>query len=213
MPRNKIKLGFKKPRLKFKMDKRLSKTLIPLLIVLAIAGVLYGIKGWFVAAVVNGRPISRWSLDRQLEKQMGKAVLENEIVKILILQAGKKEKVVVSREELDAKIEEIKEQFSSQGTDLETLLASQGQTSKDLEEQIKVQLIVEKIVGKDIEVTDEQIAEYFETSKDFFPEDATLEEMKEDIQQDLFQQKLGEKFQPWLTQLKEDSKVYYFLKL
>jgi len=213
MAKKKLSLKLKFPKkLKVKVDKRLVKPLLILLVVAAVGGLLYNIKSWFIVAIVNGRPISRLALDHQLEAQYGQATLENEIIKNLILQTGKKENVNVTQAQVDERVGKIEAQFTAQGTDLDSLLASQGQTRQDLEEQLKVQLIVEGILGGDIEITDEQIKEYYETNKDFFPKDAVLEDLKEDIRQDVFQQQMGEKFQPWLEELKKEAKIYYFLK-
>jgi len=213
MAKKKLSLKLKFPKkLKVKVDKRLVKPLLILLVVAAVGGLLYNIKSWFIVAIVNGRPISRLALDHQLEAQYGQATLENEIIKNLILQTGKKENITVTQTQVDERVGKIEAQFTAQGTDLDSLLASQGQTRQDLEEQLKVQLIVEGILGGDIEITDEQIKEYYETNKDFFPKDAVLEDLKEDIRQDVFQQQMGEKFKPWLEELKKEAKIYYFLK-
>ena len=213
MAKKKLSLKLKFPKkLKVKVDKRLVKPLLILLVVAAVGGLLYNIKSWFIVAIVNGRPISRLALDHQLEAQYGQATLENEIIKNLILQTGKKENITVTQTQVDERVGKIEAQFTAQGTDLDSLLASQGQTRQDLEEQLKVQLIVEGILGGDIKITDEQIKEYYETNKDFFPKDAVLEDLKEDIRQDVFQQQMGEKFKPWLEELKKEAKIYYFLK-
>lgn len=205
-------VGKKRFKLKFKFNKRISKRLIVILIMVSVGALLFNLKSLFLAAMVNGRPITRCALDRRLEKQAGKAMLENQITEILILQVAKREKIKVNQEEIEEKIAEIKAQFEAQGADLDNLLEAQGQTRKDLENQIKIQLIIEKILGKDIEVADEEVAEYFETNKEFFSEGATLEGMRVDLQQELYQRKLGEKLQPWLIELKDKAKVFYFLK-
>ena len=202
----------KKVKFELKLNKRLSKPLLICLVILSTAAILFNLKSLFFAAFVNGRPITRWALDRQLEKQVGKATLENQITKILILQTAKREKVKVDQEEIEAKVKEIEKQFEDQGTDLDTLLEAQGQKRQDLEEQIRVQLIIEKILGQDIEVTGEEVADYFEKNKNFFPEGSTLESMKENLQTEVRQQKIGDKFQPWLDELKKQAKIYYFLK-
>lgn len=208
----KIPLNLKPPKkLKVKVDKRLSKVLLVLVGVIVAGGLLYSAKSWFVVAVVNGRPIFRHAFDRQLERQYGKATLDNEVTKVLIQQEAKKQNTNIPQSEVDDRIKQIEDQFKAQGTDLDTLLTSQGQNRDNLQEQIKIQLVIEKILGKDIEITDEQIEQYYETNKDFFPEDSKFEDLKEDIRQDVFQQQMSEKFQPWLEDLKATAKIYPFL--
>ncbi len=76
--------------------------------VLVIAAVLYYIKGWFFAAVVNGQPVSRLAVVNQLEKTGGKQTLDSLINQSLILQEAKKLKITVSNKEVDDEIKRIK---------------------------------------------------------------------------------------------------------
>ena len=186
------------------------KIIITVLVVLVLALAVYKFKDWVVVAVVNNRPVTRFTLDRQLEKQYGQQTLESEVSKILILQQAKKEGIEVSAEAIGEKVKEIEDQVTSQGADLETLLSAQGQTRADLEEQIRIQLIVEEILGPEVEVTQEEVAGYYETNQEFFPEGSTLEDLQERISQDLYQQKLAEAFAPWLEKVKGQSKIFYW---
>ncbi len=65
------------------------------LIALLALGFLF--KEWFVVAVVNNRPITRLALDRDLEKQGGKQILESKISEMLVLDEAKKQKVPGAR--------------------------------------------------------------------------------------------------------------------
>lgn len=190
----------------------LKKTIVILLAVLVVGLGLYRFKSWIVVAIINNRPITRFSLARQLEKQYGQQALENEVSRILILQAGKKQNVVIGQEQIEGRINEIRQQVSGQGADLETLLKSQGQTMADLEEQIRIQLIVEKILGPEVDVSKEEVQNYFDQNQEFFAEETVFEDVADRIKDDLYQQKLSEKFQPWLAQLREQGKIHYWLK-
>lgn len=192
--------------------KKFRKTIVIFLSILVLGLSLFNFKSLFVASIVNNRPISRLSLIRLLEKQGGKQVLENQITQVLILQEAKKQNLKVEEKEIADKIKEIEDQVKAQGSDLDSLLQAQGQTRKDLGEQIRIQLTVEKIVGKDITITEAEIKDYFDKNKTLFPKDSTLESVMADIEKDLRQQKMSEKFQPWLTDLKSKAKIHYFLK-
>lgn len=179
-------------------------------LLLAVLVVFVFLKNWLIVALVNGRPITRLSLDRELEKQGGKQVLESKITEILILNEAKKEKVSISPLEIEQKIKEIESQL--QGQKLTDLLAMQGQTLKDLEKQIKLQLSIERILSKDISVSDKDISDYFEKNKGSYPKDTKLEDKKAEIKSLLLNQALGQKFQSWLEESKKKAKIYYFLK-
>jgi len=123
------------------------KTLIALLVVfILIAGGLL-LKKELVVATVNGQPIFRLTLIREMEKNSGKQVLEGLIGKTLILQEAKKQNVSIGQEEINQEMAKIEENFKSQGQDLNQLLAFQGITKADLEEQIQLQKTAEKLAG------------------------------------------------------------------
>jgi foldase protein PrsA len=132
------------------------------------------------------------------------------ILVLLILQEAKKQKVVISQEEIDQKMKELEDNFTSQGQNLDELLEAQNMTRNQLKEQIEIQLIIEKIVSQDVEVTDEEIATYFEANSDYFPEGSDLESVKEDIKQQLQQQKSSDLVQSWLDSLQENAQINYF---
>lgn len=184
-----------------------------LLILVAVALLLFNFRSLFLAALVNGQPISRYSLDRILEKQAGKQTLENLITEALIAQEAKKQKITVSQADVQAKIVQIEQQVEKQGRKLDELLAAQGQTRKNLEEQLRSQVLVEKILGKDIVISDDEVKKFFEDNKTQFPKDTKLENENNKIKEELFQRKLGEKFQPWIGDLKQKAKIYYLLNL
>lgn len=183
---------------------------IVILVLLILLGGLYYFKGQFISATVNGQPIWRLTLIKELEKQSGKATLENLITKALIFQEAKKQGVVISQEEIDQKMKELEDNFTAQGQDLDELLAAQNMTRDQLEEQLKIQLIIEKVFNQDIEVTDEEITAYFEAYPDYFPEGTDLESVKEDIRGQLQQEKSSDLVQSWLDSLQENAQINYF---
>lgn len=188
------------------------KTILLVLAVLIILGVLYFFKSLFIVAIVNGRPISRLAFDLGLEKQAGQQYLNNKITEILIKQEAKKENVTASQADLDQKYTEIDNQLKAQGQSLEAALLANGQTRADFDSQMKTQIVLEKMLGKDVSVTDEEINTYFTKNKATFDKGATLESEKENIKSILIQQKLSAKLQPFLTDLQSKAKIFYFLK-
>ncbi|MBL7159017.1 SurA N-terminal domain-containing protein [Candidatus Microgenomates bacterium] len=204
----------KKFKLKFnlKINERAKRILIGLLTVLIIALLIFRFKHLFIATIVNNQIITRYSLNQELEKQAGEQVLETLVTKTLILQEAKKQGIKISQEDLDKKISEIEEELKSQGADLETLLLSQGQTRESFEEQLKIQLMIDEMLGKEVTITEEEIKTYFEENKDALGEEAVFEEVKEDLETQIKQGKIRDQFRPWLTEVEEKAKVYQFLK-
>jgi hypothetical protein len=193
-----------------KLSKSSTKHLPKIVGLMLVLAVLYLFKGQFVVATVNGKPITRFSLIKELELQSGKAVLESMIVNNLILQEGKNQAVLATDQQISEEIEIISQSLASQGQNLDVALAAQGMTKKDLEKQLLVQKTAQAIAAKDIEVTDEEIDEYIEENKDYIPSDMEEEEVRESTKQQLTQQKAGIAIQQLVEKLKSEAKINHF---
>ncbi|MFC1726927.1 SurA N-terminal domain-containing protein [Patescibacteria group bacterium] len=202
----------KKIPVKFKLNKSVRNVLIVFLLALVVGGIFWRFKHYLIAASVNNQPIYRLSIISELEKQAGQQALESLVAKELVFQQAKKLNVSVAEVELKGEIAKIEEQFSTQDSDLDSLLEVQGRSREDLLEEIKIQLLIEKILGKEVEVTDQEVADYYEENQDLFPEESTFEELEQNLQDQLRQQKLGEKVPAWLEEIKAQANIKYFLK-
>lgn len=185
--------------------------LITLAVVLLVAAALYAGKSLFVAAVVNGQPISRLSIVKELEKQGGKQALQTQVTKTLILQEANKKKVTVPQSEIDAELKKIQTNLSQQGQTLEQALTGAGMTKASLEDQIRLQKLLEKMVGSNATVSDAEINEYIETNKESIPADQDPEETKTQVKQQLQQSKLNEKVQAFVQELQKNAKINFWV--
>lgn len=186
------------------------KTLTLLVAIAVLLGLLYYFKDVFVVATVNGRPISRIAVVRELEKQNGKTTVDNLVTKELILQEAAKKGVVVTQEDVDNELKKIEDDLSKQGQKLDDVLTMQGLTKADVEENLRVKLYIEKILADDVSVSDDDAKKYFDENKASFSKDAKFEDQKDQIKEQLKQQKLNEKFQTWISDLKANAKINYF---
>lgn len=184
--------------------------LIAIIIILAVA-LLYIFKGVFVAALVNGEPITRLSVVKELEKQSGKAILENLITKKLILQEARKRNVVVTEAEINSELKKIEENLKSQGTTLDQALQLQGMTKTQLNDELRIQLSIQKMVEDGIKITDKEIDEFITENKENFPEGSTDAQMKTQAKEQLKSQKLQEKTQALVADLQKKAKVINFV--
>lgn len=185
--------------------------IILIVIVVLIFAVLYYCRNLFIVATVNGQPISRISLIQELEKESGKQTLNNLVTKMLIIQEARKQKININKNDVDAEIKEIEANLAKQGQTLDQVLLLQGMTKESLIEQITIQKMIEKMVGKDVQVTDKEIADYLEKNKSLIPEGKKPEDIKEEVKQQLIQQKTSDQFQTWLEDLQKKAKINYFI--
>jgi len=183
-------------------------------IVIAVAIVLVALffaKSLLIAATVNGSPISRLSLIRELEKQGGKQALEAIIDQKLIEAELQKKGITASQEEVSEEIKNIEAQISSQGGTLLQALAMQGLTEKTLREQITIQKKLEKLLADKIVVTDEEIDAYMKDSKVPLPKDIKPEDSKKEISVQIKRQKLQQEAAKWIADLTKNAKIRYYV--
>lgn len=178
-------------------------------IVLALA-IFFG-KSLVIAAMVNGEPISRLSIIHDLEAQSGKAALDAMITRTLVLQEAGKKNINVTVSEIDAEIAKIQKQFQAQGQNLDQLLATQGLSKDKFREEVKIQLIVTKILGSQAKVTDKEFSDFLTKNQDLIASEKDPVAAKANLRQQMEQQKLAQKYQEWIANLKKGAKVNYFV--
>lgn len=164
-----------------------------------------------IVATINGTPLTRFEVIKALEKQGAKQVVDSLVSQTLLIQKAKQEKIETTPEEIASEIKKIEEQLKEQGSELNTVLATQGMTQKDLEEQIKLRLLLDKLLAGKTKVTDKEVVDYLEQNRDSYPEEMTDKELKKTIREQLENQKLSTAAQELLTKLKEEAKINYFI--
>lgn len=202
MIRKKAKKIIKKRTINSKINFS-KKYFLFLLLIIIFTGISYlGFRIFFVASV-NGQLITRYSLIKELENQGGKKVLETLIIKDLINQEAKKRKIIISDNELKEELSKIEKKISSQGATLDLLLEQQGMKREDFEKEIILKLLVEKMIDNKISINNKDVDEYLS----YYPH-LTREQVKEAISQ----QKLQDKIEAFLSDLKSKAKISYFIK-
>jgi len=179
--------------------------------IIALIGFLaYRYKGLFIAATVNGTPISRRAVVKELESVSGKSALDSMITQKLINDEALKKGVTVTNEEVDAELKNVEAQVKAQGMTLDQALSAQGMTLNILKKQITTQKKLEKILGDQIQVTDDQITQYIKDNKVTIPkgQEATY---KEQIKSQIKQQSLSTAANELVTSLKAQAKINYFV--
>ncbi len=102
---------------------------ILMLLVLVVLGYFaYVYRGEFVVATVNGKPITRYQLMTELEKQGATQALDSIIIQKLITTKAQEKKIEVSNEIVATEIKTIKETLKAQGMELDQALQAQGMT-------------------------------------------------------------------------------------
>ncbi|MBI3955727.1 SurA N-terminal domain-containing protein [Candidatus Gottesmanbacteria bacterium] len=186
-----------------------TKYLYLIVALLALSALVLANKGMVVAAVVNGKPIFRWELTRVIIDRYGKQTLEGMISEKLIAGEARKQGVVMTPAEVKTREEEIVKSLGG-GMSLDEILKIQGLTKGEFERQIMLQLTVQKMLGKDLAITDADVDNYIATNRAILvaTEDGAL---RTEARQAILDAHVGEKLQPWFNELKAKAKILRFL--
>ncbi|PIU74951.1 MAG: hypothetical protein COS76_03380 [Candidatus Portnoybacteria bacterium CG06_land_8_20_14_3_00_39_12] len=180
-------------------------------VVLVIGGLVFYYKDILVAATVNGSPISRLAMIRQLEKSAGKNMLEDLITKKLINDEAVKAHITIGEDAINATVQETKTQLEAQGQTLEDALAAQGMTQADLREQIVIRKQLEQLLADKIQVSDDEIQQYIKDNQVTIPAGKEAEYQKQ-IKDQLQQQKLSSEAGAFVESLKLKASIHYFVQ-
>lgn len=201
--------------------KVLSKIVAAVLIATVAAGALAGCGNKDVAAKVNGEVVKKSDLDSQLaqiKKQypqmftgadaenriadFRKRLLDNLINTVLLRQAAKDQGVDVTDAQVAKQLSELKKGFPNDKA-FKDALAKTGITEDKLKEQIKDQLITQKLLDKltkNVQVTDKEISAYYTKNKSQFTQKASVH-----AEHILFKEKDKATAQQVLTQLQNGA--------
>jgi hypothetical protein len=191
--------------------KKIGLTATIIIAVVIVVGVIaYFNKGLFIAATVNGSPVSRFAVIGKLEKTSGKDILDSLITKKLIANELDKKKVTVTNEEVDASIKKIEDQVVAQGGTLAEALAAQSMTANDLRDQITINLRMEKLLSEKAQVSSDEISKYIKDNKLTVPKGQETV-FNEQIKNQLKSAKLDQAAQEWIDSLHAQASIKYFM--
>lgn len=137
------------------------------LVVVAVAVFIFLSTRSEVVAKVGKQSITKDNLYTFFVEQNGEAALDTLITKNVIEQEVEKEKVSVSEKDIDTELQGLIESYGGEET-FNQQLATSGLTMEDVEEDVKTNLQIEKLLESRIKITDEEMKTYFDENKDSF---------------------------------------------
>jgi len=194
----------------FSLSSFLTVKNIILVLLLVVIVLLWKFKGNFIAATVNGQPISKWQLNSELEKKFGGQVLDAIINERLILGATRQKGIFVTSPEIDKKIEEIEKQLNGK-VSLDDALKSQGMTKDDFRKQLEIQISINKMFDKDASISSKEIDDYLEKNSSLSKDATDPAALRSEVTDILKQQKVSDLFNEWFAKIRNDAKITKFL--
>jgi hypothetical protein len=186
------------------------KVLLAIVIVLALISLAYIARGLFVAATVDGSPISRLSVIQRLERSSGSDVVDALISKKLIEMEARKNKIEISDKEIDAEVAKIEETVTASGGTLDEALKAEKLTMSELKEQIVVQKLAEALLAEKTKVEDAEIDAQIAKTGTSAPAGQEAE-YREQVREQLESQKLSQEFSLLIDRLRKEAKIKYYV--
>ncbi|MGB8909013.1 MAG: SurA N-terminal domain-containing protein [Candidatus Cybelea sp.] len=139
---------------------------------------------------VNGQPISKSQLDARLENQpKAQDMLLRLVSDTVIEQYAQKNKIIVTDAEADAQARLVKANFP--GHAWSQMLAIRNLSESEVRPFFREQMILNKAVAPDVNVTAAQVAAYFVAHRASFGRSATLASAAPAITERLQEQQAG----------------------
>lgn len=118
-------------------------------------------------AKVDGKVISKEELYALMSKQYGSESLETLIADKMIAAEAEKQKINVSKADLEKEMKTIKESYGGEEA-LKEALKTNNVTLSSLEKDVEKYLLTQKMLEPRIKITDDELKAYYEENKDQF---------------------------------------------
>lgn len=165
-------------------------------------------KSLIIAATVNSSPISNLELQMRLNQQFRTQTLNQLINEKIIFDEAAKNNVAVSNTEVDKKISEIEAGVGG-AQSLDAMLSQQGQNRRSIKQQIKLQIIIEKLYTKEATVSAEEVSKFIEENKEQLRATDSASQKKE-AEDAIKNQKLSQIFSQKFQNLRQKAKIQIF---
>lgn len=162
----------------------------------------------YSVAIVNGVRISKGDYMTRLQKTYGLSTVSNLIQEELVLQGAAKEKVSVTDDEVQTRLNEYYNENGGKDAVLATLKQNNF-TEEDVREQIRIGLMMEKALSPKITYTDKELEEFFDQYKSILygEEKVKFADKKEEIKNYYVNKGVQDMKDGWLADLEKESKV------
>ncbi len=186
------------------------KTWIVILVAALILGYyLRNNKAWFLAAVVDGVPVTKAELNSRLISLFGQQTLDTLIGEKIIFAEAVKQNVSVEDKEIDEKLKELEKNLG-QNVNFDDFLKLQGMTKAELTNRLRMQIVIDKMFSKDVSVSALEISDYIASNS------ATLSATEsgtrqEQASKEVRSSKVGKLFIDWFNKKRGDAKIERYL--
>jgi hypothetical protein len=181
--------------------------------VVVLIGLLFVASRFWVIAWVDNKPVTKFELYSLLEKRDQGKTSEELITEKLLESEGQKQHASVSDAEVQAEVKKVEEQQG--GPDqLKQVLAANGTSYEEFQKLVKRQLLIQKLFGGGIDITDADVDKYMTDNKDALPpailenpQSSEAAKLKESVKEQLKWGKISENYQKWIQENLNGARV------
>jgi hypothetical protein len=181
--------------------------------VVVLIGLLFIASRFWVIAWVDNKPVTKFELYSLLEKRDQGKTQEELITQKLLESEGQKQRQSVSDAEVQAEVKKVEEQQGG-AEQLKQVLAANGTTYEEFQKLVKRQLLIQKLFGGGINITDADVEKYMSDNKDALPpavlenpESSEAAKLKDSVREQLKWGKISENYQKWIQENLNGSRV------
>lgn len=162
----------------------------------------------FSVAIIDGVRISRSEYRKRLEKTYGLTTVSNLIQERLVIQGAQKDKVTVSDQEVQDRLNQYYNENGGRDSVLATL-AQNNFTEEDVKEQVKIGLMMEKALTPKVTYTDKELEDFFNQYKSvlYGDEKVKFADKKDEIKDYYINNGVQELKDSWITDLEKNAKI------
>ena len=117
--------------------------------------------------VVNGNPITRASLNKAVQQEWGRKILEGLIEQELIFQAARTRGLTISEEEFDARLNAVKSEYESLA-EFNAMMAKRGIKGPAFRQELRAQMLLDELVEQIGKVTEDDARAYYDDHLSFY---------------------------------------------
>ncbi|MEW6182030.1 MAG: SurA N-terminal domain-containing protein [Bacillota bacterium] len=177
------------------------------------AAILTYLMSWYtyegkVVAKVNGKAIRYNEFHQALEETNGTEALDFLVQKRLIDEEAAKRGVTIKESEINT---ELKNMMGTSMTekDLDAFLKERHLTREDLNERIRMQLLIQKLAGE-VKAGDKELRSFYEQYKDSQYNNEPYDKVKDQVKKD-YESVMSSQLIPQTVQnLKQKAKITYY---
>lgn len=182
---------------------------ISLIIGLIILFTLYRMEV-IAIAFINGQPISFSEILKIFDSNDNENAIDRIIAEKIIEYEAKKRNIKVTSDEISFEIKRIENEAVENGKTLLQLLKESDKTSRDLEKDVRLKIIIYKILSEDIELSEYEIDKFIKNNPDLY-KNLSEEETRENVRRLLIDSVLQEKYNTWIKDARATSDIKYII--